>query len=58
MQNGRVFDVASMNEIGTTPKARKAFFFESAPGMPAGFAAITSMGDLYGHDYGVCNHAH
>jgi len=58
MQNGRVFDVASMNEIGTTPKARKAFFFESVPGMPAGFAAITSMGDLYGHDYGVCNHAH
>ena len=58
MQNGRVFDVASMNETGVTPKARKPFFFESAPGVPIGGSSITSLGDLYGHDHGVCNHQH
>ena len=58
MQNGRVFDVASMNETGVTPKARKPFFFENVPGMPAGEGGITSLGDLYGHDHGVCNHQH
>ncbi len=58
MQNGRVFDVASMNETGVTPKTRKRFFFENVPGMPAGEEAITSLGKLYGHDHGVCNHVH
>ena len=58
MQNGRVFDVATMNEVGATPKARKAFFFESTPGLSVGFVAITSLGELYGHDDGVCHHAH
>ncbi len=58
MQNGRVFDVATMNEVGATPKARKPFFFESAAGVANGYTAITSMGELYGHDFGVCNHVH
>lgn len=58
MQNGRVFDVATMNEVGATPKARKPFFFESAAGVAQGFVSITSMGELYGHDYAVCNHVH
>ncbi len=31
MINGRLYDSATMNEIGATPKARKPFFFE-APG--------------------------
>lgn len=30
MQNGRVYDVATMNEVGATPKSRKPFFFEQA----------------------------
>ncbi len=32
MQNGRLFDVATMNEVGAHPKARKPFFFEGAHG--------------------------
>jgi imidazolonepropionase-like amidohydrolase len=37
MQNGRLYDAATMNEIGATPRARKPFFFE---GMRAAQAAV------------------
>ncbi len=32
MVNGRLYDVATMNEIGATPKTRKPFFFEGKQG--------------------------
>jgi imidazolonepropionase-like amidohydrolase/Tol biopolymer transport system component len=32
MINGRLYDTATMNEVGATPKARKAFYFEGAAG--------------------------
>ncbi len=32
MVNGRLYESASMNEVGATPKARKPFFFEGAGG--------------------------
>ncbi len=32
MLNGRLYDSATMNEVGATPKARKPFFFEGASG--------------------------
>ena len=35
MQNGRLYDTATMNEVGATPRARKPFFFESARGASA-----------------------
>jgi imidazolonepropionase-like amidohydrolase/Tol biopolymer transport system component len=56
MQNGRVYDVATMNEIGARPKARKAFFFERSGGATDAFDRITSMGELIGHDHSRCNH--
>jgi hypothetical protein len=28
--NGRLYDTATMNEVGATPHARKPFFFERA----------------------------
>jgi imidazolonepropionase-like amidohydrolase len=34
MQNGRLYESATMNEIGATPKARKPFFFENSTGAP------------------------
>jgi hypothetical protein len=30
MIGGRIYDTATMNEVGATPKARKPFFFEGA----------------------------
>ncbi|MBP6513602.1 MAG: PD40 domain-containing protein [Steroidobacteraceae bacterium] len=35
MQNGRVFESATMNEVGATPRARRPFFFEGAAGRSA-----------------------
>ncbi|GGC78288.1 amidohydrolase family protein [Undibacterium terreum] len=32
MLNGRLYDTATMNEVGAKPKARKPFFFEGAGG--------------------------
>ncbi|HEU4851467.1 MAG TPA: amidohydrolase family protein [Telluria sp.] len=32
MQGGRVFETATMNEVGATPKKRKPFYFEGAEG--------------------------
>ena len=32
MVNGRLYESATMNEVGATPKARKPFFFEGAGG--------------------------
>jgi imidazolonepropionase-like amidohydrolase len=54
MQNGRVFDVATMNEIGATARARKPFFFERA-------GALFGAGDdgvlmINGIDHSQCRH--
>ncbi|MES2103375.1 MAG: amidohydrolase family protein [Pseudomonadota bacterium] len=35
MLNGRLYDTATMNEAGATPKARKPFFFEGVNGAAA-----------------------
>lgn len=35
MQNGRVYEAATMNQVGATPKARQPFFFEGATGRSA-----------------------
>ena len=43
MVNGRLYDAATMNEIGATPKKRKPLFFEKASGggyVPASAATI------------------
>ncbi|MDE2429365.1 MAG: PD40 domain-containing protein, partial [Burkholderiales bacterium] len=47
MLNGRLYDTASMNEIGKTPKARHPFFFEGMHGntMPVSAGAYTHGGD-------------
>lgn len=39
MQNGRLYDAASMNEVGATPRARRPFFFERAG---AGYVPLTA----------------
>lgn len=48
MLNGRLYDSATMNEVGATPKARKPFFFEGkdGAGMPVDTSAHT---DGHGH---------
>jgi cytosine/adenosine deaminase-related metal-dependent hydrolase len=35
MIGGRLYESATMNEVGATPKPRKAFFFEGAGGASA-----------------------
>jgi hypothetical protein len=47
MINGRLYDTATMNEVGATPKARKAFYFEgnAGTGMPV---ATYSHGNGHG----------
>ena len=47
MQNGRLFEVGSMNEVLPRQKARKPFFFDGADGrsMP-----IEDLGHSHGHD--------
>jgi hypothetical protein len=32
MQNGRLYEAASMDEVGATPHRRRPFFFERSPG--------------------------
>jgi hypothetical protein len=32
MLNGRLYDSATMDEVGATPKKRQPFFFERTPG--------------------------
>jgi imidazolonepropionase-like amidohydrolase/Tol biopolymer transport system component len=32
MQNGRLYEAATMNEVGATPRPRRPFFFERIPG--------------------------
>jgi len=46
MQNGRLFDAATMNEVGATPKARKPFFFEHAH--KAGTGTATTFAQVSG----------
>ncbi len=41
MLNGRLYDPASMNEVGAHPRARKPFFFEGAEG---GTVPVTARG--------------
>ncbi len=43
MVNGRLFDAATMNEIGNHPRARKPFFFEMSGGETWGAAATAAM---------------
>ena len=58
MQNGRLFDAATLNEIGATPKSRKPFFFAGQRGGAGNDETITSMQELYGHDHSQCKHIH
>ncbi len=48
MLNGRLYDTATMNEVGAHPKNRKTFFFEgkSAVGMPV---EVISQGSGHSH---------
>jgi cytosine/adenosine deaminase-related metal-dependent hydrolase len=46
MINGRLYDAASMNEVGRTPKARKAFFFE---GKNASSVPVQTISHGHGH---------
>jgi Tol biopolymer transport system component/imidazolonepropionase-like amidohydrolase len=41
MVNGRLYDAATMNEIGNHPRTRKPFFFQQAGGETWGAAATT-----------------
>ena len=43
MVNGRLYDAATMNEIGNHPQERKPFFFEGAGGETWGPAAAEAM---------------
>jgi imidazolonepropionase-like amidohydrolase/Tol biopolymer transport system component len=43
MVNGRLYDAATMNEIGNHPRERKPFFFELAGGETWGAAATEAM---------------
>ena len=46
MIGGRVYESATMNEVGATPKARKPFFFENA-----GAASMPVEGNTHGHGH-------
>jgi imidazolonepropionase-like amidohydrolase len=41
--NGRIFDAATMNEIGNHPRTRKPFFFQTVGGETFGAAAAEAM---------------
>ena len=46
MVNGRLYDAATMDEVGATPKKRKPLFFERAAGggyVPASLATIPEL---------------
>ena len=47
MIGGRLYDSATMNEVGATPKARKPFFFETADG-----ANVPLDGAAHSHGHG------
>lgn len=54
MQNGRLYESATMNEVGATPKVRKPFYFEGL-----GAFALTaggSIGELHGMEHALCRH--
>jgi imidazolonepropionase-like amidohydrolase/Tol biopolymer transport system component len=44
--NGRVFDSATMNEIGNHPRTRKPFFFQLPGGETFGAAAAAAMSEV------------
>ena len=54
MQNGRVFEAGTMNEVGASPKARKPFFFEGLRGQQAPVGGMTLVDD----DHGECHGHH
>jgi urease alpha subunit len=39
MVNGRLYDSATMDEVGATPRPRRPFFFERTPG---GYVPLTA----------------
>jgi cytosine/adenosine deaminase-related metal-dependent hydrolase len=46
MINGRLYDAATMDEVGATPRKRKPLFFEKTPGggyVPASAATIPEL---------------
>jgi imidazolonepropionase-like amidohydrolase len=43
--NGRIFDAATMNEIGNHPRTRKPFYFQTAGGETWGTAATEAIAD-------------
>jgi adenine deaminase len=50
MVNGRLYEAATMNEVGATPKARKPFFFQNSSDAPVPVDALGySHGDGDGH---------
>lgn len=51
MLNGRLFEAATMNEVGATPRPRKPFFFERAPG---GYVPLAA--DSEAATRGACAH--
>ncbi|MBL0125442.1 MAG: PD40 domain-containing protein [Betaproteobacteria bacterium] len=53
MLNGRIYDTATMNEVGAVSKARKPFFFEGARGTNAA-VGIESLGDSDAQGHGLC----
>jgi imidazolonepropionase-like amidohydrolase/Tol biopolymer transport system component len=52
MQNGRVFEAATMNEAGASPKTRKPFFFEGLRGQQAPVGGMTLVDDEHGECHG------
>jgi imidazolonepropionase-like amidohydrolase/Tol biopolymer transport system component len=56
IQNGRVYDVATMNEIGATPNKRKPFYFERGTAGSEAFDRLHAMGLMHGNDHSQCNH--
>jgi imidazolonepropionase-like amidohydrolase len=47
MVGGRLYETATMNEVGATPKARKAFFFEGAGNANV---PVDASANTHGHD--------
>jgi cytosine/adenosine deaminase-related metal-dependent hydrolase len=45
MVNGRLYDAATMNEIGNRPRERARFWFEQAPDAVPGAAAASTHDD-------------
>jgi len=48
MQNGRVFEAATMNQVAPIKTTRKPLYFEGAQG--AGMPVDTSLGETHGED--------